>query len=469
MQNSTIMFKKEVYVQRRKSLRKLVGNGIILLQGNNASPMNYPANEYHFRQDSTFLYFFGLNHSGLAAVIDIDNNKDIVFGDDVEIDDIIWTGYLPTLKENASKVGVTDTMPFSKLSEIISEAINKKRKVHFLPPYRHDNMLLLHKLLGIVPDKQKSYSSDELKKAVSALRSVKDKYEIEHLDAIMETGYKMHTTAMKMAKAGVYEREIAGFIEGIALSHGGTVSFPVILSKHGEILHGHDHSNKLKNGDLLLVDAGFESSMGYATDNTRTFVVGGKFSEQQKNIYNIVLKALNSSIAMVKPGVPYRDVHHNAAITIADGMKKLGLIKGDVKEAVSNGAHAMFFPHGLGHMMGLDVHDMEDIGENFVGYDDKTVRSTQFGTAYLRLGRKLQEGFVLTVEPGIYFIPALIEKWKKEGTNKNFINFKEVEKYIGFGGIRLEDDILVTAKGCRILGSKRIPVEFKELEKIVGK
>lgn len=463
------MFKKEVYTDRRNSLRKLIGSGLILLPGNNDSPMNYPANGYRFRQDSTFLYFFGLNHAGLAGVIDVDNNKDIVFGDDVEIDDIIWTGYLPTIKDNASHTGVKEAHPFSHLSVVLSEALAKKRKIHFLPPYRFDNKMLVHKLLGIVPDKQANYASDELKKAVSALRSVKDEHEIAHMDAIMDVGYQMHTTAMRMARPGVYEREIAGFIEGIALSHGGTISFPIILSRRGEILHGHDHSNKLKNGDLLLVDAGFESGMCYATDNTRTFPVGGKFSEQQKNIYNIVLKALNSSIKMIKPGLPYRDVHHHSAITIAEGLKSLGLMKGDVKDAVAHGAHAMFFPHGLGHMMGLDVHDMEDIGENFVGYDDKTVRSTQFGTAYLRLGRKLQKGFVLTVEPGIYFIPALIDKWKKEGINKNFINFNEVNKYISFGGIRLEDDILVTSSGSRQLGKKRIPVEIKELEKFIGK
>ena len=282
------MFSKETYTERRNKLRKMIGNGIILLQGNNDAPMNYPANTYRYRQDSTFLYFFGLNHAGLAGIIDIDNNKEIIFGDDVEIDDIIWTGYLPTLKENAIKAGVKETHPYCKLQDVISEALSKKRKIHFLPPYRFDNKMLIHKLLGIVPDKQANYASDDLKKAVSALRSVKDEKEIAHLDAIQDVGYAMHTTAMKMARQGVYEREIAGFIEGIALSNGGTVSFPVILSKRGEILHGHDHSNKLKNGDLLLVDAGYESELGYATDNTRTFPVGGKFSEQQKNIYNIV-------------------------------------------------------------------------------------------------------------------------------------------------------------------------------------
>ncbi|PKP21996.1 MAG: Xaa-Pro aminopeptidase [Bacteroidetes bacterium HGW-Bacteroidetes-21] len=463
------MFKSKVYTERRNKLRSLLRDGIVLLMGNVDSPMSYPANIYRFRQDSTFLYFFGLDHPGLAGVIDLDKNDDCIFGDNVEIDDIIWTGYLPTIAEQALEAGVQKTGPLSKLTDVLMSAIDSKRKIHFLPPYRAENKLMLQKLLGIVPDMQKQYASVELKKAVSSLRSIKDDDEIAHLDAIQDVGYLMHTAAMKMARKGVYEREIAGYMEGLALSHGGTISFPVILSKHGEILHGHDHSNKLANGDLLLVDAGFESEMSYATDNTRTFAVGGKFSAQQKGIYNIVLEAINSCIEKIKPGVPYRDIHHHAAITIATGLKELGIMKGDVKEAVAAGAHAMFFPHGLGHMMGLDVHDMEDIGENFVGYDEKTTRSTQFGTAYLRLGRKLQPGFVLTVEPGIYFIPALIEKWKKEIINNAFINFKEVDKYLDFGGIRLEDDVLVTDKGSRMLGKKRIPISIKDVEEITGK
>jgi len=463
------MFESNLYSERRNKLRTLVKEGIIVLMGNTYSPMNYPANVYRFRQDSTFLYFFGLNNSNFIGVIDIDNNVDYIFGNDVSIDDIIWTGPLPSLAELASKCGVTNTKPYADIFDFVNEARRKSRKIHFLPPYRAENKLVLEKLTGIIPENQKENSSKELIKAVSALRSIKNAAEIQHLDSIMEVGYLMHTTAMKMAKEGIYEREIAGVVEGIALSHGGAVSFPVILSRRGEILHNHDHSNKLLNGDLLLIDAGFESPMGYSTDNTRTIPVGGKFSSKQKDVYNIVLHALNSSIEMIKPGTPYRDVHHNAAIKIAEGLRELGLMKGNINEAVANGAHAMFFPHGLGHMMGLDVHDMEDLGENFVGYDEETTRSTQFGTAYLRLGRKLQSGFVLTVEPGIYFIPALIDKWKKENINHNFLNFDKIMEYIDFGGIRLEDDILVTDSGCRQIGSQRIPVSVEDVEKITAK
>jgi len=299
------------------------------------------------------------------------------------------------------------------------------------------------------------------------MRSIKDEYEIKHLDEIQNVGYKMHTTFMKMAREGIYEREIAGFIEGIALSNGGTVSFPVILSKHGETLHNHYHGNKLTKGNLVICDAGFESEMGYATDNTRVAAVGGKFSQQQKEIYQIVLDTNNAAIEAIKPGIEYREIHNLATTIVAEGLKNLGLMKGDTKEAVAAGAHALFFPHGLGHMMGLDVHDMENLGENFVGYDNKVKRSEQFGTAYLRLARKLQTGFVLTVEPGIYFIPALIDKWQEERINSNFINFDKVNQYRNFGGIRLEDDIIVTETGNRILGNKRIPITINEVEKTV--
>lgn len=441
--------------------------GLIILLGNNESPMNYPANTYKFRQDSTFLYFFGLSMPGLAGVIDIDNGKDIIFGNDIDIDDIIWMGPQPSMKELCQKVAVTETYPMAMLSEVVSDTIKRKRTIHFLPPYRAENKLTLEKLLVIPSASLKDKASVELIKAVVTIRSIKDNFEIAHLDDIMSFGYQMHTTAMKMAQPGVYEREIAGFIEGLALSNGGTVSFPVILSKHGETLHNHNHSNKLVAGDLMICDAGFESEMGYATDHTRVVPVGGKFTQKQKEIYQIVLDTNNAAINAIKPGINYREVHLLAATVITEGLKNLGLMKGDTKEAVAAGAHTMFFPHGLGHMMGIDVHDMEDLGENFVGYDDKVKRSDQFGTAYLRLGRKLQTGFVLTVEPGIYFIPALIDKWKGERLNSNFINFDKVNQYRDFGGIRLEDDILVIESGNRILGKKRIPITIDEVEKTV--
>jgi len=462
------MFKSTVYQDRRNKLRSLLKSGLVLFHGNNESPMNYPGNTYRFRQDSSFLYFFGLSLPGLAGVIDIDTGKDIIFGNDVDIDDIIWMGPQSSVKELAMKVDVKETYPMDKLTDVVSDALKRKRIVHFLPPYRADNKLILERMLNIPASSLKDKSSPDLIKAVVTLRSIKDEYEIEHLDQIMNIGYQMHTTAMKMAQSGTYEREIAGYIEGIALSNGGTVSFPVILSKHGETLHNHYHGNKLSTGDLMICDAGFESEMGYATDHTRTFPVSGKFSKQQKEIYQIVLDANNIATEAIKPGVLYRDVHMIAATVIAEGLKSLGLMKGDTKEAVEAGAHAMFFPHGLGHMMGLDVHDMEDVGENFVGYDKPNQRSEQFGTAYLRLARKLQTGFVLTVEPGIYFIPALIDKWNEERLNSQFINFDKVNEYRNFGGIRLEDDILVTETGHRLLGKNRIPITINEVEKTIS-
>ncbi len=461
------MFNKEVYIDRRNRLRKKLDKGIVLIMGNVDSPMNYPANIYKFRQDSSFLYFFGLNHPGFAGILDIDNDKDYIFGNDVDIDDIIWMGPQPLLKEQALKAGVENTAPFNKLEEFLKDALSKNRKIHFLPPYRAENKIYLMNILNIHPDKQKELASEQLTKAVIDLRSVKDKYEIEHLDSIMDVAYRMHTTAMKMAQPGIYEREVAGEIEGIALRYGGTVSFPVILSKRGETLHNHYHGNKLDNGDLMLADAGFESPLGYATDHTRTSPVGGKFTQKQKEIYQIVLDANNKATSMVKPGVPYREMHFVAAKVITQGLMDLGLMKGNVDEAVNAGAHAMFFPHGLGHMMGLDVHDMEDLGETLVGYDKETKRSDQFGTAYLRMGRRLEPGFVITNEPGIYFIPALIDKWYNEKINHQFINFEKVNEYRDFGGIRLEDDILVTADGGRNLGKQRIPIEIDEVEKMV--
>ncbi len=299
------------------------------------------------------------------------------------------------------------------------------------------------------------------------MRSIKEACEIAEIEKACDIGYKMHTTAMMMAKVGETERNIAGSLEGIANSLGCSPSFPIILSQNGETLHNHDHSQVLKEGRLLLCDAGAESVSHYASDFTRTIPVGGRFTQRQKDIYNIVLAANNKAIEIAKPGIPYIQVHLESAKVIAAGLKELGLMKGDVNEAVINGAHTLFLPHGLGHMMGLDVHDMEDLGENHVGYDDEITRSDQFGTAYVRLGRKLQEGFVITVEPGIYFIPALLEKWKSEMINSAFINFDKVAEYIGFGGIRLEDDILITSKGCRLLGSKRIPITVDEVEKTV--
>ena len=457
------MFNSSVYADRRSRLRKEFQSGLILILGNQESPMNYPGNTYHFRQDSSFLYFFGLDHPGFAGLIDVEANNDALYGNDVDIDDIIWMGPQPSVKDLAAKVGVNQTNPFGDLESTLKKAISQGRKVHFLPPYRAENKILLEQLLGIHPSKAKEMASVELIKAVVKLRSIKDQYEIAEIEKAAAIGYEMHVAAMKMTRPGIYEREIAGMVEGTCLAHGGPVSFPVILSIHGETLHNHYHGNLLKEGRMLICDAGAETEMHYASDFTRTFPVNGKFTQQQREIYNIVLAANNNAREATKPGVTYQSVHLLAAKTIAQGLIDLGLMKGNVDEAVKSGAHALFFPHGLGHMMGLDVHDMEDLGENYVGYNDEIKRIDQFGTAYLRMGRKLEPGFVITNEPGIYFIPALIDLWKNDKTNAAFINFDKVDQYRDFGGIRLEDDILVTDNSCRSLG-KRIPITVDEVE-----
>ncbi len=457
------MFKSEVYKKRRAALRGKVDNGIALFLGNVDSPMNYPSNTFHYRQDSSFLYFFGIDLPGMAGVIDFDEDKDILFGDDVEIDDIIWMGPQPSIKDYAAQVAIENVKPMKALGEYLRKAMNSGRQLHFLPPYRGETKIQLETLTGISIAGQQQRVSMDLTRAVIDLRNIKDADEIAELEKAADIGYQMHVTSMKMAHPGEHERNIAGTIEGIALSHGTMVSFPVILSQNGETLHNHDHSQILKEGRMLLTDAGAETVTHYASDFTRTVPVGGKFTPRQRDVYQIVLDANNAATAAVKPDIKYQDIHLLAARVIASGLKDLNLMKGDVDEAVKQGAHAMFFPHGLGHMMGMDVHDMEGLGEDNVGYDEETQRIKQFGTAYLRLGRRLKPGFVITNEPGIYFIPALVKMWKKEGKFTDFINYGEVEKYLDFGGIRLEDDILVTEGGSRLIG-KRIPISIEEIE-----
>ncbi|MDD3875028.1 MAG: aminopeptidase P family protein [Bacteroidales bacterium] len=459
------MFDAHIYSTRRNKLKSILNNGIALFLGNNYAPMNYPANTYPFRQDSNFLYFFGLNDARLAAIIDFESGKEILFGDDVDIDDIIWMGTQASLKDKSAQCGVKETRTYNDLEKYISE--NSGRQIHYLPPYRADNSIVLEKLLGIKPSSQKKFASIDLIKAVVSLRAVKEPCEIEALEEAQKIGYEMHSTALKMTKPGIYEREIAGAMEGVCLSHGAVVSFPVILTINGQTLHNHCHENILKEGDLLLVDAGAEAPNNYCSDHTRTYPVGGKFTQKQKEIYEIVLKANKEAIQMIKPGITFQSVHFYACKIIAEGLKAIGLMKGNTDEAVKQGAHAMFLPHGLGHMMGLDVHDMEDLGENYVGYDEETKRSTLFGTAYLRMGRKLKEGFVVTVEPGIYFIPALIQMWEKENKFSEFINYSKVNEYLNFGGIRIEDDILVTKDGYRNLG-KPIPKEVDDIENLMS-
>jgi Xaa-Pro aminopeptidase len=462
------MFEANVYTNRRAALKAEIGSGLILLPGNVDVPFNYPANTYHFRQDSDFLYFFGHDIPGLAGVIDVDQDQEMLFGNDVDIDDIIWMGPQEAMASKAARVGVKHTYPLAKLADLLGEAKNKGRMIHFLPPYRAETKIMLFRMLGIHPDELKGAASVELIKAVVKLRSVKDELEITELEKAAAIGYEMHTTAMQLAVPGALEMNIAGIMEGIALKHGGSVSFPVILSQNGETLHNHDHSQVLQEGRLLLVDAGAETLSHYCCDYTRTIPVGGKFSARQREIYEIVLKANNSAFKRIKPGITYREIHLHACKKIVKGLTELGLMKGEPEAAVAAGAHALFFPHGLGHMMGLDVHDMEGLGENYVGYNETIERSKQFGTAYLRMARTLEPGFVITNEPGIYFIPALIDLWRKEKKFEQFINYDLVETYKGFGGIRLEDDILVTPDGCTFIG-KRVPITPEQIEEVVGR
>lgn len=462
------MFDSSVYKQRRQALREKVGHGLILILGNNEAPANYPDNTYKFRQDSSFLYFFGHSHPGYAGVMDIEAGEDYFFGNDVTMGDIIWMGPQPSVKDLAAQVGVEKSFPFDKLKEFIGKAISQRRPIHFLPPYRYDNMLLLEDLTGIRASMTKQHASVELIKAVVALRSVKEACEIAEIDKACNIGYEMHTAAMRLCKPGVSEQYIAGILDGIASSYGNMVSFATILTQNGQTLHNHDHSHLLEAGRLMLTDAGAESVTNYCSDHTRTIPVGGKFTSRQRDVYSIVLDCHDKALELAHPGVTYKSVHLEVCKVLAQGLKDLGLMKGDVNEAVAAGAHALFMPHGLGHMMGIDVHDMEDLGQCYVGYDDEIRPSDQFGLASLRMGRRLQEGFVITDEPGCYFIPALIDKWKAENMHKDFLNYEAIEKFKDFGGIRLEDDILIIPGGSRFTGEKHIPITISEVEQIMN-
>jgi Xaa-Pro aminopeptidase len=459
------MFKSEVYIKRREELHKKLRSGIALFISNVEAPMNYPDNTYHFRQDSDFLYFFGLDLPGLIGLMDFDSGKDKIFGNDYDIDDIIWMGPQPVVKDLARKCGITDSAPVVKLEDTIKDALSKKRKIHFLPPYRGETKMTLAKLLKENPCQMKTLASVDLIKAVISMRSIKEKVEIDEIEKAVDIAYDMHVAAMKMCKPGVREQEIFGTIEGIALAKGAGTSFPIILSINGQTLHNHSHGNILTKGKMMVTDAGAETNLHYASDITRTTPVGGKFNQKQKEIYEIVLKANTEAIKATKPGISNRDLHFMACKIITTEMKNLGLMKGDVDEAVAAGAHALFMPHGLGHMMGLDVHDMEALGENFIGYNDEVKRSDQFGTAFLRFALPYKPGHVFTVEPGCYFIPELIEKWKTEGKFKEFINYSKIEAYMSIGGIRIEDNVLITGKGHKLLG-KPIPKTIKEIESI---
>lgn len=463
------MFSKETYISRRARLRELVNSGIIILFGNNESPCNYPANGYYpFRQDSSFLYFFGQNRDGLVGVIDVDNATETLIGNDIDIEDIVWYGAVDSIKDMAEQVGVGNTAPMNELRNICDKAVSQNRKIHFLPPYRHDTMIVISDLLGIHPYKQKEAASLELINAVVKLRSVKEQQEIEEIERACEIGYEMHTLAMRLTKPGITEKFIGGQMTGIAQSLGAMTSFSTIFTQHGEIMHGCPSMEKLQEGRLVLCDAGAETINNYCSDNTRTYPVNGKFDNRQIEIYRIVEECHDYVLEVAKPGVKYFDVHLDMCRLMAGRLKEVGLMKGDTDEAVTAGAHAMFLPHGLGHMMGMDVHDMEGLGQIHVGFDKETGPNLeQFGTNCLRMGRRLEKGFVLTDEPGIYFIPALIDEWREKGLHKEFINYDLLETYKDFGGIRIEDDILITDDGCRFLGEKRIPYHPADIEEFM--
>lgn len=457
------MFSADIYIERRKRLQIDVQAGVILFLGNEESPMNYADNQYPFRQDSSFLYFFGLDCPGLAAVIDVEKGTECMFGDDLTVDDIVWTGPQPTLKEKCRKTGISETAGLDKLPEVLSKAAKQGRKIHFLPQYRPENVLKIQQLLGILPSAVQPRVSESLIRAVASQRSIKSEREIEQIEAALDISYEMQTLAMKMSKPGVYERQVASAMQAVVLSRGSALSFPTIFSIHGETLHNHHYGNKMQAGDMAVNDSGAESPLHYASDITRTVPVGGKFSQRQKEIYAIVLNAQEKAIEAVRPGVEFRDIHLLACRALASGLKDLGLMKGDIEQAVQAGAHTLFFQCGLGHMLGLDVHDMEGLGEEYVGYTDSIKRNPEFGFKSLRLAKALEPGFVITVEPGIYFVPELIDRWKVSQKNSQYINYELLETYRDFGGIRIEDDVLVTQTGHRVLGRK-IPKTIDEVE-----
>ncbi|RAI97584.1 Xaa-Pro aminopeptidase [Chitinophaga skermanii] len=457
------MFNKDTYVQRRQQLIADVKEGLIVLVGNEPSSMNYKDNEYHFRQDSSFLYFTGLQSPSLVLVIDTAANKTTLFGDNPSIDYIIWTGAVSSVEERAAKAGIEHVQPLSALQHVLSTAQQQKQTIHYLPPYRMDTTVYIAELLGIPYQSVKEKASLPLIKAIIKQRAVKSAEELVQIEEAVNTTAAMHAKAIQLGAPGVTEMYIAGIINGIAVSGGGNLSFPSIVTQNGQYLHNHASNAPLQAGKLLLCDAGAENRMCYAGDLTRTSPVDKTFTTKQKEIYQIVLDAQLAAIAALKPGTLFRDVHTIAAEKLVEGLIQIGLCKGDPKEAVKNDVHTLFFQCGLGHMMGLDVHDMENLGEQNVGYTDQLIKGTTFGWKSLRLGRALEEGFVVTIEPGLYFVPELMDNWYAEKKNEAFINYDKVFAYKDFGGIRIEDDFVITQNGSRLLGNP-LPKTIAEIE-----
>ncbi len=456
-------FSKQTYTDRRERLRQQLSDGLLLFFGNEESPMNYTDNCYPFRQDSNFLYFFGIDRPGLSAVIDLDNNHEIIFGDELTITDIVWTGPQATISEMASQVGINETRASKQLAELLINADKSDRSIHYLPPYRSNNLFKISGWFDISSRKVNELASKEFIKAIVTLRSHKSPEEIDEMVKAVNISRKMHLKAQEMCLSGVIESQVSGALHEIAIGEGGQFAYPPIITINGQTLHNHHYGNTLKKGQVLLVDAGAEAPSHYAGDITRSFPVDGSFTNQQREVYSTVLTAENNAIANCKPGITYKEIHESAMLDLAEGLKDMGVMKGDMSEAVEQGAHALFCPHGLGHMIGLDVHDMEDLGEDLVGYSNEVKRSEQFGKKSLRLGRSLEEGFVFTVEPGIYFIPELIDIWQSENKFKEFIDYGALSKFRGLGGIRIEDNVLITANGSQVIGEP-IPKSLKVIE-----
>ena len=455
------MFEKKTYIERRENLKRKLKSGKLLFIGNDECGMNYEDNTYHFRQDSTFLYYFGISKPGLIALIDVDENREYIFGDNPTIDSIVWTGSQPKIDELAGRCGIENT---GSITDFVSKVGTfAKGNIRFLPPYRAEHKLKLQEWFGYNPNQVSAKADIELITAIANQRNIKSEQEIIEMEKAVNVTVDMHLAAMRYAREGMTEAQVVAKVHEAALAAGGNISFPIIGTINGQFLHNHYHGNSLKNGQLFLLDAGYETPMGYAGDMSSTFPVSGKFTSKQKEIYEITLEAHNKAIEMAQPGVNFRDVHLSVSEVIFDGLKDLGLTRGNTKEAVANGAHAMFFPCGTGHLLGMDVHDMENLGEQIVGYNN-VPKSTQFGLKSLRLGRTLEPGFVFTVEPGIYFIPELIDFWQSNKINADFINFNEVNKYRDFGGIRNEEDILILKSGNRVLG-KPLAKSIEEVEK----
>ncbi len=460
------MFSRETYSKRREKLKSKVAQGLLFFPGNPESSMNYKDNWYPFRQDSTFLYYTGINNiPNIYFLIDIENDVEIIFGDDPTPEQMVWTGAVQPLAELAEKSGIEQVKPLKELQEFLKVRKNKGQKIHYLPPYRGELIIQVSKFLDIPVEKVDENKSEILIRAVVEQRSKKSVEELTELEKAVNTTAEMHIHAIKNAVPGRSEKEIAGELQAIAIGGGGNISFPIILTKNGQYLHNHATQDIIEEGDIILCDCGAETSMNYAGDMTRTFPAGKTFSPLQKEVYNIVLNAHNTAISALKPGVSFKDIHILACTKLAEGLKNMGLMKGDVGEAVATGAHTLFFQCGLGHLMGMDVHDMENLGEQNVGYDENIKKSLQFGLKSLRLGKPLEAGFVLTVEPGIYFNPFLIDSWADQKKHADFVNYNEVKKFKGFGGIRVEEDLVITDSGSRLLGNP-LAKTVEDIEKL---